>query len=186
MRLAAVLATVALALLPTAIKARDLQMVDQRGRAFTLADLKGSPLVVTFVSAHCYDVCPLIDGQIAAAAAQARQAHLNVRFLTVTLDPERDSLHDMRVIANEFSADPRQWIIAGGSVGNIHGIMRTFDVTVQRGPQGFAEAHTTFVYLLDAGGTVQRTLLASSDLSVRVIRALQSNWSLLSRGSTAS
>jgi protein SCO1/2 len=176
------LAIVAFTLLPVAIKARDLQLVDQREHSFTLADLKGAPLVVTFVSAHCYDVCPLINAQIAAAVSQAEHTHLKVRFLTVTLDPERDSAHDLRALANSFAADPQRWIVAGGKPGDVHGVMRAFHVTTQRGPDGYADAHTTLVYLVDSQGTLRTTMLASTDLSDRIIRTLRAHWNALAQG----
>jgi protein SCO1/2 len=176
------LAIAAFTLLPVAIKARDLQLVDQREHSFTLADLKGRPLVVTFVSAHCYDVCPLINAQIASAVSQAAHTHLNVRFLTVTLDPERDSAHDMRALANSFAADPQRWIVAGGTPDDVHGVMRAFHVTAQRGSDGYANAHTTFVYLVDSRGTLRTTMLASTDLSDRIIRALHAHWNNLTPG----
>ena len=78
-------------------------LVDQRGRSFTLASLQGRPLVITFISAHCTDACPLIDGQFADAAARIAHLHLTARLLTITLDPEHDSPRTMRELASNRS-----------------------------------------------------------------------------------
>ena len=90
-------------------------LIDQRGHRFTLASLRGTPIALTFVSAHCHDTCPLVNADVAQAAIKARANFRAIRFLTLSLDPERDSPTDMRHIAEQFSADPRVWIVA--SVG---------------------------------------------------------------------
>jgi protein SCO1 len=138
---------------------RAILLTDQLGRQFTLADLRGRPLLVTFVSAHCDGVCPLIESQIAAAAKRQREEHGNLRFLTITLDPERDTHADLVRIARRFDADPTYWLIAGGDPTSVHRLMTDFGVDVARGRDGYAEAHTTFITVLGSDGRVAGTML---------------------------
>lgn len=148
-------------------------MLDQRGRSFTLDSLRGRPLAITFVAAHCTDACPLINAQFADAAQRIARANLGARLLTVTLDPENDSPADMREIAKRFNADPRYWLVAGGKTSDIHAIMRRFGVISVEGKRGYHDEHTTYVYVLDSSGTLAQTLLASSALSDAVVGALR-------------
>lgn len=153
------------------------QLVDQLGRRFTLASLRGKPLVVTFVSAHCTDACPLINAQFAAISRTLAHDRIDARLLTITLDPEHDSLRDMRDIATRFQADPRRWIVAGGSLANVHEAMREFGVVSRPGERGYREEHTTYVYVLDSSGALSRTLLASTTLADVVPGGLRDgNW----------
>ena len=138
---------------------RAIQLTDQLGRRFTLADLRGRPLLVTFVSAHCDGVCPLIESQIAAAAQRQREEHGSLRFLTITLDPERDTHADLVRIARTFDADPAYWLIAGGDPAAVHQLMAEFGVEVGRGRDGYADAHTTFITVLGSDGRVAGTML---------------------------
>jgi protein SCO1/2 len=138
---------------------RGAELVDQLGRRFTLGDLRGRPLLVTFISAHCDGVCPLIESQFAAAAERQRGEHGNLRFLTITLDPERDTHADLVRIARTFNADPSYWLIAGGEPADVHRLMQAFGVDVSRGRDGYADAHTTFITVLDSGGRVAGTML---------------------------
>ena len=82
------------------------RLVDQQGHTFTLASLRGKPLVLTFIAAHCTDACPLINAQFADAAQRIAEAHLDARLLTVTLDPEHDSPRTMRELAQPFRGRP--------------------------------------------------------------------------------
>ncbi len=141
-----------------------IHLMDQRGKAFDFGDLRGAPVVLTFVSAHCTDACPLINAQIAQSVQRLGHRPLAVRFLTVTLDPERDSALDMRRMAKQFEANPARWIVASGSSADVHTLMRRYHVETSRDAHGYATAHTSFVYILDPQLRVRRTLLASSDL----------------------
>jgi protein SCO1 len=151
--------------------AREPQLVDQSGRSFTLASLRGAPLVVTFIAAHCTDACPLINAQFSDAAQRIERAHLRMRLLTITLDPEHDSPRTMRGLAQRFQANPRYWRLAGGSLADVGALMRAFGVVSVEGQRGYHDEHTTFVYVLDAAGELTRTMLASSALSDEIVGA---------------
>lgn len=170
-RLAIWAAIITIAVRPAGLEAaiQSIQLVDQRGTHFTFDDLRGSSIVLTFVSAHCSDACPLINAQIAQSVQKLGNRPIALRFLTVTLDPERDTAVDMRKLAKEFAANPARWIVASGDAADIHALMRRFHVETQRDAHGYATSHTTFVYLLDSRLHVRRTLLASSDLGEQLL-----------------
>jgi protein SCO1/2 len=147
-------------------------LVDQTGRPFTLASLKGEPFAVAFVEAHCTDACPLIDGQFADAARRLAASHVGARLLTITLDPERDSPAAMRALARRMGADPQYWLVAGGSVPDVHRIMRFFGVYAVRGRDGYVDQHSTFVYVFDANGQLAQTTLASTALNEALVETL--------------
>jgi protein SCO1/2 len=148
-------------------------LVDQQRRAFTLLSLRGRPLAVTFVAAHCTDACPLINAQFSAAAKRIAREHLRARLLTITLDPEHDSPATMRELAKRFDADPRYWLLAGGSTRDVHRIMRTFGVISVEGQRGYHDRHTTFVYLLRSDGKLVQTMLASTALTDALVEAFR-------------
>lgn len=167
----AILAALALAL--PAQAARMPQLVDQSGHAFTFAALRGTPVVVTFIAAHCTDACPLVNAQFAQTARIFAEDRIRARLLTITLDPEHDSLRDMRGIARRFGADPRTWIVAGGKTSDVHAIMSAFGVVAQHGRKGYADVHTTFVYFIDDRGNLRKTVLASTALSEQIVQGLR-------------
>jgi protein SCO1 len=150
------------------------RLIDQTGHAFTLGALRGTPLIVTFVSAHCTDACPLINAQFADAARQVQRRRIAARLLTITLDPEHDTPATMRALAKRFEANPRYWLLASGSLDDVHQIMRAFGVVAVQGERGYRDQHTTFVYVFNAGGNFVRTMLASTDLSAAIVDAVRS------------
>ncbi len=153
-------------------------MQDQRGRAFSLTSI-GAPVVLTFVSAHCVDACPLINAQFARMQQTLRRSRIPVRLLTLSLDPEHDRAKDMRQIATTFAADRRFWIVGTAPASILYGLMHRFGVTAQRGSREYDDIHTTFVYLLDKRGRFVKTMLAGTNLSADVFAELQRDWNKL-------
>ena len=170
--------------MPVAARSTDpvqAQLVDQHGHRFTLASLRATPLVVTFIATHCTQACPLVNAQIGAAVAAMQREHHAVRFVTLTLDPEHDRLPEMRREAKLFGADPKTWIFATGSVASVHAVMRAFGVVAEQGHAGYAEVHSTFVYLVDTHDRVRKTLLASSVLPQVILSEVHRTWPLLAQ-----
>ena len=145
------------------------QLVDQTGRTFTLRSLEGRPLIVTFVSAHCSDACPLVNAEFSQAASEIAHQALPTRLLTITLDPQHDPPSVMRALAQRFAANPRYWLVASGRSPDVDQILNAFGVIAKPGKSGYREAHTTFVYVFDARGTLTKTLLASSNLTSDIL-----------------
>jgi len=155
-----------------AITARQPHLIDQNGHLFTLASLRGQPVVVTFISAHCTDACPLINAQFSDAARRIESQRLKAKLVTITLDPQNDSPRTMRDLATRFEANPKYWLLAGGSVRDVESVMREFGVVSQRGRHGYRDEHTTFVYFVDRQGKLDQTMLASSNLSDSIAESI--------------
>lgn len=144
-------------------------LVDQTGKTFTLPSLQGRPLIVTFISAHCTDACPLVNAQFSDAAVRIANQRLSTRLLTITLDPAHDPPSVMRTLAQRFDANPRYWLLASGRVGDVNSILTAFGVIAKPGKSGYREAHTTFVYVFNAQGALTKTMLASTNLAEDVV-----------------
>lgn len=142
---------------PSRAAAAEPVLIDQDTHPFTLSSLRGRPLIVTFVAASCTEACPLINAQFAQTQSLFARERLDARLLTITLDPQHDTPHTMRVLAQRFGADRRRWLLAGGRVNDVRRVLNAFGVRT-------GENHTTFVYVFDKDGVLRDRLLASSVL----------------------
>ena len=165
----AVVLAAALQIAPAIAAPAAPQLIDQTGRTFTLASLQGRPLIVTFVSAHCADACPLVNAQFSDAASQIARQKLSTRLLTVTLDPQHDPPSVMHALAQRYDANPRYWLVASGLPGDVDAVLNAFGVVAKPGKSGYREAHTTFVYVFDARGRFAKTMLASTNLTADIV-----------------
>ncbi|MGE5154733.1 MAG: SCO family protein [Bdellovibrio bacteriovorus] len=75
----------------------DFALIDQDGRPYTLANLRGAWTFLAIGYTHCPDVCPMtlatfdaIERRIAESAS-GDQSEPRPRFLFISVDPERDT-----------------------------------------------------------------------------------------------
>jgi protein SCO1/2 len=167
MKIALVIALIA-ALAP-APNPRTIPLIDQQGRPFALADLRGAPVVVTFTATRCRDACPLVNAAFSRLQGDLARAHLRATLVTVTLDPTYDTPAIMARSARAYQADARRWRLASGRPADVQHLIQAFGVRVEPDEHGIPDVHTTFVYVLDSTQRSGRTLLASTALSAEVL-----------------
>jgi protein SCO1 len=100
----------------------NVALVDQDGRPFHLADLRGHAVAVTFVFTRCPmpDFCPLLMTKFAAAQALLLKEPAlasGARLLTISFDPAHDTPEVLRAFGRPFqkTAPPfTQWRLASG------------------------------------------------------------------------
>ena len=141
-------------------------LVDQTGARFRLIDLEGRPTVVTFIATRCTDTCPISDALFAKLARE----RIPARLLTITLDPDYDTPFVMARHARELHAQPDRWRVASGSPHDIERLLSAFGVVRDVGRDGIPDAHSSFIYVFDAGGRLAKTLPLSTN-SLAEIRA---------------
>lgn len=100
----------------------DFQLSDQQGRPVRLADLKGKVVAINFLYTRCPlpDVCPRLAANF--AALQRRFAdHLgtDLVLLSITVDPEYDTIPVLADYARRWSADSHAWRFLTGEVAAI-------------------------------------------------------------------
>ncbi len=91
--------------------APDFTLEDAEGQTVSLGDLKGKVLVLHFIYTSCPDVCPLHAERIADIQAMINQTPMReqVRFLTVTTDPARDTPEVMLEFGSVHGLDRTNW-----------------------------------------------------------------------------
>jgi protein SCO1/2 len=78
-----------------------LQLTDEDGKAFGLASLRGSPVLVFFGYTHCTDICPTTMADLRAGV---RLVSSPVHVVFVTIDPARDDAAAMKQHVDDYQA----------------------------------------------------------------------------------
>jgi cytochrome oxidase Cu insertion factor (SCO1/SenC/PrrC family) len=101
----------------------DFVLTDQAGRPVRRADLEGNVWVASFIFTNCPDECPLMTAQM--AQLQSDLAHVpHLRFVSISVDPERDTPAVLSQYAHRFNADPARWLFLTGDKGAIYRLVR--------------------------------------------------------------
>jgi cytochrome oxidase Cu insertion factor (SCO1/SenC/PrrC family) len=143
------------------------------GRTITKQDLLGQPWAVCFVFTKCLGPCPTVTRQF--RTLQDRLKDVDVRLVTLTVDPVRDTPEVLLNYAKMNGADLDKWYFLSADQNVVYPyIHRNFRVPVQeaQGPkqEGFEIIHSTFVMLVDANGVVQGKYNAAKDEEMATLR----------------
>jgi len=147
---------------------RSIAFTDEHGRHLTLGLLAGTDLVIADVMTDCQEVCPMTSVNMRDAAAAAAKAGLDasrVRFLEITIDPQRDTVAKLAAYQNLYGAAPN-WDFLTASPADIATLWRSLGVAVTKVPQGTPPAkdwltgktltydlqHQDVVFLVDGQG----------------------------------
>lgn len=132
-----------------------LQATD--GTTFTEAALRGHPSAVFFGFTHCPDVCPTTLGEIGTWQEELGDAAKDLRFWFVTVDPERDTVDQLR--------DYLSWTAgvtgAAGTRAEVDEAIAAFRIYARKVPLSdgsYTMDHTPFVMLFDRNGSFVQTI----------------------------
>ncbi len=147
-----------------------LRLTGGDGRPFDLASLRGSPVLVYFGYTHCPDVCPTTLSDIRDAL---RLVAVPVRVVFVTIDPARDDVAAMTAYVDAYGSG---FVGLTGTAAEIRAAADAWGVSYRRldstSAAGYAMAHTTETYLVDATGLLRHHLFfgASPELIAERLR----------------
>jgi protein SCO1 len=127
---------------------------DSHGRRITLAELRGKPLVVSFVYSGCSQVCPTTTRFLAKAVREAREVVGRDAFnvASIGFNIPADNPMSMRVFARQQGIDEPRWLFLTPDPGGPAPLARDFGFAYQAAAGGFD--HLTQVTVLDAEGRV--------------------------------
>ena len=136
--------------------APELGLPDQDGQSVSWADLRGHSVLVDFVYTHCPGPCPILTG--VHAEVQRRlppELRERVRFVSVTLDPERDTPEALRAYARARGADLATWSFLSGPPEPVGAVLSRWGVGHTPGENGEIE-HLVVTFLVDPEGRIAR------------------------------
>lgn len=134
-----------------------VQLEDEHGRAFSLAEFRGRPVVVNFVYTKCSSTCPLLSAgfQRLSRAMPTRETAL----LSISFDPH-DTPERLREYASHYRAGATGWTFArvqGGDPASLDALLRAFQIVVIPDGRGDFQ-HNAAVHVVDAEGRLARVL----------------------------
>jgi protein SCO1/2 len=140
--------------LPEPVAVPDFTLTNQHNQPFRLSDQRGNVVLLFFGYTQCPDVCPTtlatwrqVHEQLGADAAR-------VRFVFVTVDPERDTPERLGVHLGAFNPD---FIGLTGSAADLDAVYQIFSIVHEKDTSsgsaaGYLVSHTATAFLLDPEG----------------------------------
>jgi protein SCO1/2 len=101
----------------------DFALVERSGRRVTLADLRGRVWLADFIYTECTETCPLQSFQVSRLATEFA-ASPDVRFVSITVDPDHDTPAVLAAYALRYQADRERWLFLTGSKQAIYALAK--------------------------------------------------------------
>ncbi|MGC9960535.1 MAG: SCO family protein [Acidimicrobiales bacterium] len=137
----------------TPLAAPGFSLVDQAGKAVSLARQHGKVVVLTFFDDSCSDICPVLEAEIAAAATDLGRSSDRVVFLTVNTDPMSPVVSATSpAVSDSALSNVTNWHLLGGSLAALDRVWRDDGVSVAVSPASRIVAHNDVMYFIGPAG----------------------------------
>lgn len=142
---------------PEGIQAEEFTLTTTEGRPFRLSDQRGKIVLMFFGFTSCPDVCPTTLAEAKRIMERLGDETENVRFVFITVDPERDTPERLGQYVSNFHPE----II--GLTGTPEELQTMFDaygiyaakVPLEDSAADYTMDHTARVFLVDQDGRLR-------------------------------
>lgn len=98
--------------LPELFPVPNASLIDENGRPVELDSMKGTVTVYDFIFTNCSGICPIMSRNMAELTKRIPK-DAPVRFVSISVDPARDTPEALRAYARRFRNDDR-WVFLTG------------------------------------------------------------------------
>jgi protein SCO1 len=138
--------------LPKIGTAPEFALTSQDGARVRLADFRGKVVAVTFIYTLCSSTCPVLTPLMSRVQDQlGADFGTNVAFVSITVDPERDTPEVLKLYAEAFGADRAGWSFLTGTPAAIQDVTRRYGVFASNNAGGDID-HTFLTSIVDRRG----------------------------------
>lgn len=160
--------------LPKIKPAPEFTLTNQDGVRLALKELRGKVLAVTFIFASCVDTCPLLTAKMAGLQKRlASDFASKVYFVSISVDPERDTPEVLKRYAQAYQANTAGWAFLTGTQAEIRDVTKRYGIYYKKTPRGDVD-HTFLTSLVDASATLRVQYMGVKFNPDEMLRDLQS------------
>ena len=119
----------------------NIELIDQNGQRLAFYDdvLKGNIVVISFIFTNCQGACPLMTRNLTMIRDMLpSNVRDEIQFISISLDPVRDTPAAMKEFAQTHDADQERWLWLTGQPDNVNLITQKLGSYTDE-----LEAHTT-------------------------------------------
>ena len=126
---------------------KDISFTNQLGQKVSIYDIKGKVIVLDFFFTRCPTICPNMARAMKRLQDSFKKKNDTsfVQFISISIDPEHDSVSQLRKFADKHSINPDNWWLLTGDRKEIY----DFALQEMRASVADADVDTAFIHTLD-------------------------------------
>lgn len=130
----------------------EFTLINQDGKNFGSADLRGKIWIADFIYTTCPGPCPMISSRM--SELQKPLEKTDVHLVSFTVDPAKDTPQVLQTYAERLEAEPGRWDFLTGPQSTIYNLSRNgFKLAV--GEEKGVPIHSTRIILVDRHGAIR-------------------------------
>ena len=128
-------------------------LTDQNNQPITDQSLRGKPWIAAFIFTNCAGPCPMMSSNM--AKLQKRVPDANLRLVSFTVDPTRDTPAVLKQYAQRFGADESRWSFVTGTEQQMQDVAKGMLMAAVPATATESIIHSTKFLLVDKDGGVR-------------------------------
>jgi len=142
------------------------QLTERNGQPFGSEDMKGELNVVNFFFTSCKSICPVMNARM-NELYQYYADYDFVRFVSISVDPDVDSLAALRAYAESWGVDDDRWVFLRGPIDQVAELIeKGFKLPANDLPGG----HSSRFVLVDQNGMIRGYYDSFDDAQLRHLK----------------
>lgn len=145
----------------------DFTLTNQEGQQVSFSDISlsdtGKITVVDFFFTHCPTICPgmtynmkKLQNVVTKGVRVGDNRADYVQFISISIDPERDSVPQLKKWADRFQIDPANWWLLTGDKKTIYDLsLKYMNLLIQDPKVDTLFPHTDIFVLIDKHGVIR-------------------------------
>jgi protein SCO1 len=149
-------------------KVRNINFTNQLGNSVSLDSLKRKLIVIDFFFTRCASICP----RLARSMKKLQDAYIKndsiVQFISISIDPEHDSVANLRKFADRYNVNHDTWWMVTGNKKEI------YDFAFHELKASIADTtispdflHTDLFFLLDTNRIIRGLYHAEDSMALK-------------------
>jgi protein SCO1/2 len=138
--------------------APDFALTTQTGQTLHLSNLRGKVLLVSFIFTTCNGTCPATTHRMSQVHEELQKHGLcadgRIRFLSITLDPARDTPEVLDRYMRLYDIDGKDWNFLTGPVDQVTKTIQAWGMWARPAANGQLN-HPSRIFLVDGHGRIR-------------------------------
>ncbi len=137
-------------------KVKNIQFTNQLGKKVSLDDLHGKIIVLDFFFTRCPSICPGLAKSMKRLQDSFVKNDSIVQFISISIDPEHDSVPQLRKFADRYNINHDTWWLVTGNKKEIYDFaINEIKANVADPGVDTAFIHTENFFVLDSNRIVR-------------------------------
>lgn len=138
-------------------------LTERNGKMVTSDDLRGEVWVASFFFSNCPGICLKLNQTI--ADLQKEMPDADVRYVSITVDPDNDTPERLQEYAERFQADPQRWLFLTGPMSKIKDVAeKSFQVSADK------SVHSDRLIVVDRNGQMRGSFRSGEPAQVLALK----------------